>query len=184
VVKLLKGRPTALVLLVGGMKPSDTTADPRAVQLVTQIADIAAKSSLDVILYPHTGDWLQNVGDGVRIAKKVNRKNVGVMFNLCHWLKAEKGKNLQATLKSALPYLKGVSIHGADTAAEIAAGKGKWIQPLDSGSFDIAGLLKMLKDSGYTGPIGLQCYGLRGDASIHLKRSISAWRKLRTRLDK
>jgi len=184
VVKLLKGRKTALVLLVGGMKPSDTTADPRAVKLVGQIADIATKSSLDVILYPHTGDWLQNVGDAVRIAKKVGRKNVGVMFNLCHWLKAEHGKDLENTLKAAMPYLKGVSIHGADTAAEIAAGKGKWIQPLDSGSFDVAALLKMLKDMGYTGPIGLQCYGLRGDASDHLTRSIAAWRKLRKRLDK
>jgi sugar phosphate isomerase/epimerase len=184
VVKLLKGRKTALVLLVGGLKPSDAKGDRQAVKLVTQIAEIAAKSSLDVILYPHTGDWLQTVSDGVRVAKKVGRKNVGVMFNLCHWLKAEKGKNLKATLKSALPYLKGVSIHGADTAAEISAGKGKWIQPLGSGSFDVYKLLKMLKDMGYTGPIGLQCYGLRGDASVHLTRSIAAWRKLRNRLDK
>jgi sugar phosphate isomerase/epimerase len=183
-VKLLKGRKTALVLLVSGMKPSDTAADPRAVELVGQIADIAAKSSLNVILYPHTGDWLQNVSDAVRIAKKADRKNVGVMFNLCHWLKAEQGKDLNKTLKSAMPYLKGVSIHGADTAAEIAAGKGKWIQPLDSGSFDVYELLKTLKDMGYAGPIGLQCYGLRGDAKDHLKRSNSAWRKFRKRLDK
>ena len=184
VVKLLKGRKTALVLLVGGLKPSDTAGDPRAVELVGEIADMAAESSLKVILYPHTGDWLQNVGDAVRIAKKVDRPNVGVMFNLCHWLKAEGGKNLKATLKSAMPYLRGVSIHGADTAAEIKSGKGKWIQPLDSGSFDVYELLKTLGDSGYAGPVGLQCYGLRGDASVHLARSIAAWRKFRKRLDK
>ena len=183
VVKLLKGRKTALVLLVGGLKPSDAAGDPRAVELVSQIADMAAKSSLDVILYPHTGDWLQNVGDAVRVAKKVDRKNVGVMFNLCHWLKAEREKDLEKTLKSAIPYLRGVSIHGADTAAEIKSGKGKWIQPLDSGSFDVYELLKTLRDMGYTGPVGLQCYGLRGDASDHLARSIAAWRKFRKRLD-
>ena len=184
VVKLLKGRKTALVLLVSGLKPSDAKGDPRAVELVGRIADIAAKSSLDVILYPHTGDWLQTVGDAVRIAKKVDRKNVGVMFNLCHWLKAEGGKNMRATLKSAMPYLKGVSIHGADSAAEIRTGKGKWIQPLGSGSFDIYELLQSLVYLGYKGPVGLQCYGLRGDASVHLKRSMSAWRKLSQRLDK
>jgi len=184
VVKTLKGRRTALVLLVGGLKPSDTKGDPRAVELVSQIAEIAAKSSLDVILYPHTGDWLQSVGDAVRIAKKVKRKNVGVMFNLCHWLKAERGENLEKTLKAAAPHLKGVSIHGADTAAEIASRKGKWIQPLGDGSFDVAGLVKLLKDIGYAGPIGLQCYGLRGDAREHLARSIEAWRKMRKQLDK
>lgn len=183
VVKLLKGRKTALVLLVGGLKPSDAKGDPRAVELVGQIAGIAAKSSLDVILYPHTGDWLQTVGDAVRIAMKVDRKNVGVMFNLCHWLKAESGKNMRATLKSAMPYLKGVSIHGADSAAEIRTGKGKWIQPLGSGSFDVYELLQSLVYLGYKGPVGLQCYGLRGDASVHLKKSMIAWRKLSQRLE-
>ena len=37
--------------------------------------------------------------------------------------------------------------------------------PPDCGSFDVYELLKMLKDMSYTGPVGLQCYGLRGDAS-------------------
>lgn len=183
VIKLLKGRETAIVLLVGGLRPSEVAGDPRAVKLVGEIADLAAESSLKVILYPHTGDWLQNVGDAVRVAGKVDRPNVGVMFNLCHWLKAEGGKNLRATLKSAMPYLQAISIHGADTAAEIKAGKGKWIQPLDSGSFDIYELLKTLRDLGYRGPVGLQCYGLRGDARDHLARSITAWRKFRKRLD-
>ena len=184
VIKLLKGRETAIVLLVGGLRPSDTAGDPRAVKLVGEIADMAAKSSLQVILYPHTGDWLQTVGDAVRVAKKVDRPNVGVMFNLCHWLKAEGGRNMRATLKSAMPYLRAVSIHGADTAAEIRSRKGKWIQPLGSGSFDVYELLQSLVYLGYKGPVGLQCYGLRGDASVHLKRSMSAWRKLSQRLDK
>jgi len=178
VIGLLKGRPTAIVLLVAGMRPSDTAGDPRAVKLIGEIADLAAKSSVKVILYPHTRDWLERVSDAVRIAKKVNRPNVGVMFNLCHWLKADSGKDLEGTLKLAKPYLLGVSIHGADTAAEINSGKGKWIQPLGSGSFDVGALVKMLRDTGYTGPVGLQCYGLRGDARDHLKRSIAAWRKL------
>jgi hypothetical protein len=56
--------------------------------------------------------------------------------------------------------------------------------PPDSGSFDVYELLKMLKNMSYTGPVGLQCYGLRGDASDHMTRSISAWRKFRKRLDK
>jgi len=182
VIAGLKGRPTAIVLLVSGMRPSDTAGDPAAVKIIREIAAMAAESSLKVILYPHTRDWLERVSDAVRIAKKVDRPNVGVMFNLCHWLKADKGKDLKGTLTLAKPYLLGISIHGADTAAEISSGKGKWIQPLDSGSFDIHALLKILKGLGYTGPVGLQCYGLRGDARDHLKRSIGAWRKLCERL--
>jgi len=35
-----------------------------------------------------------------------------------------------------------------------------------------------LKDSGYTGPIGLQGYGIGGNAYENLKRSMNAWRQL------
>ena len=86
-------------------------------------------------------------------------------------------------LKAAMPHLFAVSINGTDTGAEIKSGKGNWIQPLDSGSFDVYGFLRTLKELGYAGPIGLQCYGIPGDARKHLARSMAAWRRLSQRLN-
>jgi sugar phosphate isomerase/epimerase len=182
VVTLLKGQGTMLALLVSGMRPSDPAGDARAVEVVREIADAAREADLKVVLYPHSGDWLERVEDALRVAKKVDRPNVGVMFNLCHWLKVDDEKNLKPLLAAAMPHLLAVSIHGADKAEDIHAGTGNWIQPLDSGSFDVLALLKTLKELGYRGPIGLQCYGLGGDARDHLARSIAAWRKLNERL--
>ena len=105
------------------------------------------------------------------------------MFNLCHWLAVDDEKNLEPLLSAAKPHLFAVTINGADRAADIQAGKGKWIQPLDSGTFDNFRLLKLLVALGYKGPIGLQCYGLPGDAREHLARSITAWRRLVGRLE-
>ena len=116
--------------------------------------------------------------DGIRLARKVDRKHVGVMFNLCHWLRAEKGQNMKPLLKAAMPHLFVVTINGADH-------EGDWdrlIQPLDSGSFDIYGFLKTLKDLGYRGPIGLMCYGIQDDVRNPLTRSMTAWRKLSARI--
>jgi sugar phosphate isomerase/epimerase len=127
-------------------------------------------------------NWLERVEDAVRVVKKVDRPNVGVMFNLCHWLKIDEEKNMKPLLESAMPYLFAVSIHGADTAVEIRTGEGNWLQPLDSGSFDTLKLLKTLKEMGYDGPIGLQCYGIQGDARVHLERSMLQWRRLCARL--
>jgi sugar phosphate isomerase/epimerase len=177
-IALLKGRDTMLALLISGGSPSDTTGDARAVQLVREIADLAAENNVRVALYPHSGDWLERVEDAVRVVQKADRPNVGVMFNLCHWLKVDDEKNLRPLLKSAMPYLFAVSIHGADHAAEIHAGTGNWIQPLDSGSFDMGALLDTLNELGYRGPVGLQCYGIPGDARDHLTRSMSAWRQV------
>lgn len=178
---LMKGRDVMLALLMSGGSPSDPAGDGRAVELVQEIAGLAADAGVRVVLYPHSGDWLERVEDGVRIVQKVNRPNVGVMFNLCHWLKVDDERNLKPLLAAAMPYLFAVSIHGADRAAEIHAGTGNWIQPLDSGSFDVGALLQLLRELGYRGPVGLQCYGIPGDARDHLTRSIAAWHSLTLR---
>lgn len=174
---LLKGRDVMLALLISGGSPSDPAGDARAVELVRDIADLAAGAGLRVVLYPHSGEWLERVEDALRVVQKAERPNVGVMFNLCHWLKVDNEENLKPLLASAMPHLFAVSIHGADRATEVHAGTGNWIQPLDSGSFDVGALLDILGDLGYRGPIGLQCYGITGDARDHLTRSMAAWRR-------
>ena len=76
-----------------------------------------------------------------------------------------------------MPWLWAVSINGADTFDD-QDGWAKYIQPLDKGSFDVGALLKTLKELGYQGDIGLQCYGIGGDTREHLERSMTAWHKL------
>ena len=175
----LKGRKVMLTLLIHGRPPSDPEGDERAVAVVREIADKAAESGLRVALYPHSGDWLERVEDGLRVVRKVDRKNVGVMFNLCHWLKVTKSEeDLRPLLESAMPHLFAVSIHGADGAEAVQAGKGNWIQPLGHGSFDVQGLWATLWELGYEGPVGLQCYGIPGDARVHLEESMKAWRTM------
>ena len=79
-----------------------------------EIADVAARSGLRVALYPHKGSYVERVEDAVRLAKKIDRKNLGVSFNLCHFLWVDDAKNLELRLKEARPYLMAVSINGAD----------------------------------------------------------------------
>lgn len=178
-IKALKGQETIIWLYVTGGKASATDRDDRAVEIIREIADMAAASGLKVALYPHTGLYVASVGDAVRVAKKVDRKNVGVTFNLCHWLRVEPGADLDKTLQLAKPYLLCVSINGADNDGK------DWktlIQPLDRGSFDNLVLLKKLKALGFKGPIGLQHYGIQGDSRENLQRSIDAWKDLNAKL--
>jgi sugar phosphate isomerase/epimerase len=178
-VKSLQGRNVILWLPVSSntYKVSSEGGDVPAVAMIREIADIAADSGLRVALYPHTGCWLERVEDAIRLAKKVDRKNVGVTFNLCHWLKVTGGQDPRPLLELAMPHLFVVTINGADPGT----GWKKLIQTLDKGSFDVRGLLLTLKQLGYTGPIGLQGYGIAGDVQENLKRSMDAWRKLTER---
>ncbi|HOX04390.1 MAG TPA: hypothetical protein P5022_10200 [Candidatus Paceibacterota bacterium] len=50
-------------------------------------------------------------------------------------------------------------------------------------TLDAVGLdLFQIQQLGYRGPIGLQCYGIPGDAREHLARSMGAWHQLNRRL--
>jgi sugar phosphate isomerase/epimerase len=175
-IRALNGRETILWIPMTSKKyaVSSPDGDADAVSVLNRIADMAAASKLRIALYPHTGHWLERVEDAVRIANKVDRPNVGVTFNLCHWLRVD-GKDLRAHLESALPRLFMVTINGAETGGTDWA---TLIQTLDRGSFNVKDLLLNLKNLGYTGPVGLQGYGIGGDIHDNLRRSMTAWRAL------
>jgi sugar phosphate isomerase/epimerase len=174
-IRQLKGHGTVIWLTVNGTAPD---GDARATAVVREIADMAAASGLRVALYPHWGLYVARIEDAVRVVKNVDRANVGVTFNLAHFLAAKDEPNLDARLREALPYLYMVSINGA----EHQGGWDRLIQPLDRGEFDVFTLLKKLVAMGYSGPIGLQCYHVAGDREENLTRSMAAWRKFSARM--
>ena len=170
----LKGRDTFLELYVQGNKRSNT--DEQAVAFVQEIADQARAHGVKIVLYPHTGFYIDRLSDAVRIARKAKRDNVGVMFNLCHFLRVEPKTDLAAALKDAGPLLWRVSTSGAEIDG---TSWGQLIQTVDRGNYDQAALRAQLRAVGFQGPVGFQCYAIRGDSKTNLQRSINAWKKLK-----
>jgi len=178
----LQGHDTLIWLHIGSkdFARSSPDGDAVAVPALREVADQAAARGLRVAIYPHTGEWAERVQDAVRLAKKVDRRNFGVTFNLCHCLRAGDEQEIPAILQEAAPYLFMVTINGADSKAP-GAGWDRLIQTLDRGTFDLVPVLRKLKSLGYQGPIGLQGYGIQGDRKDNLARSMAAWRQLSAR---
>ncbi len=170
-IAMLKGTNALVELNVQrGTNPNDT----QAIAFVKEIAEQAKAAGLKVVLYPHDKFHIERIDHALRIAKATGCDNVGVAFNLCHFLKCQPGDDLEATLTAAKPLLWSVSICGAD-----ADGK-DWntlIRPLDEGTFDQANLLRHLNKLSYKGPIGLQCFNIKVDPKQNLTRSWEAWKK-------
>ena len=141
------------------------------------MSDQARDSGAQLLLYPHQGSWVERLEDSVRVAEKVDRPNVGVMFNLCHWLRVDSGRDYKPLLGGRCHGFGPCRSMGLDEFDE-KPGWERYIQPLGQGSFDVGRLLRTLKELGYKGPIGLQCYGIGGDAREHLARSMTAWLEL------
>ncbi|NQU25152.1 MAG: sugar phosphate isomerase/epimerase [Candidatus Nealsonbacteria bacterium] len=185
VVDDLKGHDSAIWLAVGKVSADGKTfahssadGDKVALAKLGELADYAEPRGVKIALYPHTGMWLARVEDGVRVADKLNRPGVGATFNLCHWLKVEGDVDPAPTLKAAMPRLMFVSINGADGGDTKTLGWKQLIQTLDRGSYDVGKLLATLRKLGYTGPIGLQAYGIGGDQRENLTRSMAAWKRI------
>ncbi len=177
-IKQLNGRETVLWLYILGGRPSGVEHDERAVEIIRELSDMAAESGLRVALYPHVGFYVATVDDALRLAEKAARPNVGVSFNLCHFLKLDAEHNIKATLERAMPRLMLVSINGANRGDTRQMGWDRLIQPLDQGDFDNGELLATLRTLGYRGPVGLQCYGIPGEPREHLPGSMKAWQRI------
>ncbi|MFT5127642.1 MAG: sugar phosphate isomerase/epimerase [Rhodothermales bacterium] len=171
-IELLKGSGAVVELTLRGKAKTDE----QAVAIVREVAELAAAADLKVVLYPHAGFYVARVPEALRVAKAVDRPNVGIMFNLCHFLKSEKAADLEKTITEAGPYLFQASTCGADTDGK---NWGALIQTLEKGSFDQERLFAALKSVGFSGIVGLQCYAIKGDSKANLTRSGEAWQALR-----
>lgn len=178
-MKALEGTDAVIWLPINSevFKASSPDGDAIAVPSLQQLADKAAAHGLRVAIYPHKGCWTERVQDAVRVAKAVNRKNFGVTFNLCHCLMVGDEPRICELLAEAKPYLFLVTLNGADSGKP----NSDWdqlIRPLDEGTYDTGRLLRTLHDLNYTGPIGLQGYGVKLPAKDNLARSMAAWQRL------
>ena len=70
--------------------------------------------------------------------------------------------DLKAVLTDAKPLLWQVSTSGAKKGGN---NWGQLIQTLDRGDYDQKAFFKMLRELGFQGNVGFQCYAIRGDSA-------------------
>jgi sugar phosphate isomerase/epimerase len=158
--------------------------DEAVVKLLHELSILCTDSKLQVAIYPHWSFYVETTSHALLLAKKVNRKNVGLGFNLCHWLAStdeQERKNLHPHLETLRPYLKMMSISGANNV--ISKEQPLWndyILPLGEGNFDTKGLVEFVTGQlNYRGPIGVQGFNIKGDKKELLLTTASFVDRLR-----
>ena len=151
-----------------GKSPSDAAGDDGALLLVQKLADECSAAGLPgVALYPHVGNWMERVGDAVRLAKKAARPDVGVVFNQYHWMVVE-----------------GRAEPRSDAGERVALSERRHHQRFRGGAFDSPTRPRCLRSSvdssrarraDFRGSVGLQGYSISGDIAGKLQSSKQAW---------
>ena len=172
-IKNLAGGPGMLWLGLqqSKLETGDKQGDQRAIQALTELLLDADIAGVEIALYPHHGFWLEKMDDALRISQLIKHPRLGVVFNLCHFLRNHETADPTAALARAGSNLFAVTINGANSSSNDWQGL---IQPLSDGDFDIAPLLQSLDEMQFFGPIGLQCYGIKTPPSQHLPQSVKA----------
>ncbi len=160
-----------LALTSKTFKRSDPAGDEAAAAVTGKLAGFGAR----IAFYPHIGFWLERVGDGLRLAKRIGHAEVGLQFNQYHWMAVEGGKGLKTTLEAAAPHLQGLSINGSGLKPSIL--------PLGEGEYDTYAVLKAAAAVGYAGPVASQGYSIKGEVPARLEASKKTWDGWMKRLD-
>ena len=172
-IALLKGRQTLVWLNIQKDKAVKSGEnDEEAVKIVRDVCAMAAKQGVRVALYGHFGFYVEDTEDCLRILEKSKCENLSASFNLCHELFSGNQDRLVEIIRKSAPRLALVSINGADPATK------RNILRLDQGALDVASILTSIRDAGYKGPVGLQCYGVPGEVEENLKANMDAWKKI------
>ena len=160
------------------------SGDKMVVPILRELADYSAPYGVKLCAYPHIGTYCETVAHSVKLAKLVARKNYRASMNLCHLLRVEGSEGIDDKIKEFTPFLFAVNICGADDGDTKKMGWDRLIQPLGQGSFDTYKFVKSLRDNGYRGPIGLQCFNLTGDVVETLTKSMEIWKGYKKKYEK
>lgn len=157
-----------------------TDAEAEAMRFLEAALTAAQESDVRLLLYPHTYYWLHSVDDAVRLCEALGTPRLGLVFPAFHWY-ASGDDDLSGTLARAARHIGLVNVCGSrrQSGGYFPA----TIEPLDSGELDNFALLGALRAVGHTGTVGIQGYGIGGDAFEHFRRSIAALRSIQRRLD-
>ena len=165
-------------------KNNKEKGDIKFAEVLTDLADYAAKYNVKLAVYPHFSFYCESIDHTLKLVKMVNRPNLGAVFNLCHFLKVEGQKNMEEQVKRAVPYLFMVSLSGTDKGDTQNMDWDRLIQPLGKGSFDPYPIVKLLVDNNYKGRFGLQCYNIKMDCEPALTQSMNTWNEYKRKYSK
>ncbi len=157
ILDVLKRHKLRTQLWITGGGEFTKTAEEQRVRVEAEvtrlkpIAQEAAKIGCTVALYNH-GGWFGEPQNQIEIIERLKKDrvlNVGIVYNLHHG--HDHVERFGALLRQMKPYLLAFNLNGMTRSGDKV---GKKILPLGQGDLD-AGLLRALRDSGWSGPVGI-----------------------------
>ena len=136
-------------------------------RLISYLDDRAQALHCQLALYNH-GDWFGEPINMVKILSQLPERNVGIVYNFHH--AHPQLEDLDANIKSMLPYLVAVNLNGMIP-------DGPKILPIGKGSEEKQMIEKFIA-AGYEGPFGILGHVEDRDVEVVLKENLDGLQEL------
>ncbi len=150
---------------------SDNESLKVAVETVEIILDRAQEAGCTLALYNH-GGWYGEPENQLKIIEALGSEKVKIVYNFHHGHHQVEG--FQELLHQMLPYLSTININGMKIEGPKIITLGEGDKELD--------MLRTVKNSGYTGPIGILGHTEGEDIQVVLERNLNGLEILRASL--
>jgi len=138
-----------------------------AARRVDALASVVNGRGCRLGLYNH-GGWGGMPRNMIEIVKRLSSRDAGIVYNFHHG--HEHLEDMPEAFQAMLPYLTCVNLNGMTA-------DGPKILPLGQGEEDLK-LLKMIRDSGYEGTIGILDHRMELDAEQSLRENLEGLQNL------
>jgi len=139
----------------------------QAARSAQYLAGEAAKIGCSVGLYNH-GGWFGEPENQLAILQKAGRKNLGMIYSFHHG--REQMDRFAEFFPKILPHLMAVNLDGMKKDAPMILNLGEGDRELE--------MLRIVRDGGYQGPIGILNHREDRDAEVGLRQNMEGLKKL------
>ncbi len=170
-----------LWLWVRDVARDGSVTDEKVEQFFRGILDYAVARGVELVLYPHYNTYHPTTWDALPLIEQIDHPSLGVAINLCHELMSDNGPHLARTFAGAKDRLAAVIISGSLVELDrtsVRTMNESTIMPLDESVYDLRPFVQLIKDSGFTGPVGYINYRPGATPADYLKRSLQRWHEL------
>jgi sugar phosphate isomerase/epimerase len=139
----------------------------RATEAVRYVAKRAQEFNCSVAIYSH-GGWMGEPENELKVVEKVGMPNVGIVYDYEHG--RPQMDQFPVFFPKLVPHLSAVLLEGMQDG-------GPEFMTVGDGNRDL-GMLKVIRDSGYTGPVGIINHDENRDAEVGLRLNMEGLKKL------
>ncbi|MCZ6674080.1 MAG: TIM barrel protein [Verrucomicrobia bacterium] len=179
----LEGKDGTIWVWVKDDIQDGSITDEKVEAFIRGIFEYAVSKEVKVILYPHYNTFYPTVEDALPLVEKINHPSFGIAVNLCHELMSDKGDTaaLAHTFEIAKHRISSIIISGSqielDRTSVVTMNKST-IKSLDNSEYDLRPFMRLIKESGFEGPIGFINFNLPTKPEDYLERSMKRWEEL------